>query len=114
MGKFDIVKLIARILFVCFIGLAVCPTSNLIASKLTPLCNVMCSNEDDSCKKDTDCCPIGMCNSCQCCYCYFSCPVDAKKILISVFENGTENNFPAMQFALSEYHPTLLQPPREA
>ena len=113
MGKFDIVNLIARILFVCFISLALCPTSNLIASNLSPLCKIMCS-QDDSCKKETVACPIGLCNSCQCCYCYFNCPVDAKKIVINIFENESENNFPAMQFALSEYHPTLLQPPREA
>ncbi len=101
------------ILFVCFIGLAICPTSNLIVSSISPLCKIKCDSDTGPGKKETDNCPIGLCNSCQCCYCYFNCPVNDDKIEINVFEKNIEYKFTEGQFDLSDFSSDCWQPPKK-
>jgi hypothetical protein len=74
---------------------------------------MMCAEENE-CKdmKESDRCPIGMCNSCQCCFCYFNCPVENKKIEISVFETSIKNIPSAEQFALPDFISDCWQPPK--
>ncbi len=93
--------------------MAICPTSNLIASSISPSCELMCS-EKNECEdmNEADECPIGMCNSCQCCFCYFNCPVDDEKVEINVFETDIENIPATEQFALAEFSSDCWQPPK--
>jgi hypothetical protein len=59
-----------------------------------------------------DCCPIQMCNTCQCCFCYFVCPIDHKKIEIRVFESISKSAAVEDQYLLSDFTSDLWQPPR--
>jgi hypothetical protein len=59
-----------------------------------------------------DCTPIQMCNSCQCCFCYFICPVDNDQIEIRMFESITKGAAQEGQYLLSDFTADLWQPPR--
>lgn len=74
----------------------------------------MCCAEDEPSKAEanTDCCPIGMCNSGQCCFCYFNCPVDNEKIEINIFEENLKIKFLSDKFALSDFTSDCWQPPK--
>ena len=73
---------------------------------------MMCSENNGCENTNSDSCPIGMCNSCQCCSCYFNCPVENKEIEIIVFETTIKNTSESRQFALSDFSSDCWQPPK--
>ena len=109
-------KFLPGILLYTFLVVSLCPTAKLFAANAR-VCETMCGSKeakDTACKKKNKAdgrCPIEMCKACQCCFCYFACPVENKKIEINVFESKLKTTSTHTAFAVSGFTKDCWQPP---
>jgi hypothetical protein len=107
------VKLIIHILFFSFFTLTFCPAVQLATLACVRSCEpTECKTAERKKISDEDCCPMQMCNSCQCMYCCFACPLTSEKIEIKVFETELTKTTAEKSFILAGYTDDLWQPPK--
>jgi hypothetical protein len=107
------VKFLIDILLFSFFSVTVCPTTQLMASCASVKCATSAceKNESPENKAKAACCPMEMCVQGQCCFCYFVCPVDNKKLELQVFESHARDLVSDGDYALSDFSSDCWQPP---
>lgn len=81
------------------------------------------SSNDECCKKGNCCtdtnesennnpCTSGMCNSSQCIFACFLCPINNTPLQINLFESRVDLKPIAVQYNLSEFSAECWQPPK--
>jgi hypothetical protein len=86
----------------------------MVYNSVKTQCEIQCcmAEENESCDmSDMECCPPGMCNPTQCCYCCFICTLDNKKIEINIFQTNINTTYSEKQYALSDFVSDCWQPP---
>lgn len=109
-------KNISCILLFCFVTLTVTPVSIMVASAIKAQYQTECcmTGDNEMCSMaGMECCPQGMCNPTQCCFCCFICTLDNKKIEIKIFQNNFKNHLSEGQYALSDFASDCWQPPKQ-